>query len=592
VRRESHRRQREQGDGGAPDFLLGRRTYERFAGSWGSRDLVGSLATMGVATADELLRLGREALAAADWERARDLFEQAAELGETAEILDGLGQALQFGGEHARAIEVKERAFAEYERRGMPAEAAELARWLAFLYVSVRGNVAAANGWMARAASVLEGVEESAAHGWLILDQAPWTSHAAEREQFATAAIAIARRYGDRDLEFDAMALLGEAYVASGRVGEGMTLLDQAMAAVASGEVVGVGYAGEIYCRLLSACERATDVRRAEQWLEVAARFEAWGDFVPPTCRTHYGGILIALGRWEEAERELLAAIRTFEAGYWASQLFPLLRLADLRVRQGRFEEAERLLEGFDWHASAKRSLARIALARGDLALAGDLVRLCLESTPPSDPDCAAVLALLVEVQLAGADLAAAEETLGKLARLAVDRQDDHTRALARLAGGTVRAARGEEQARADLQAALELFSGLGLALEAAQTRVALARVLGTHAPAAAVLEARNGLEAFERLGATRDADAAAALLRELGAPARKSPRGDGALTRRETEVLSLLAGGCSNAEIAQRLFISRRTAEHHVARILAKLGLRNRAEAAAHALRAEIRAP
>jgi tetratricopeptide (TPR) repeat protein len=105
---------------------------------------------MGVATADELVRLGREALAQADWERARSLFEQAAEFGETAEILDGLGDALQFRGEHARAIEVKERAFAEDERRGLRAGAAELARWLAFLHVSVHGNVAAANGWMAQ----------------------------------------------------------------------------------------------------------------------------------------------------------------------------------------------------------------------------------------------------------------------------------------------------------------------------------------------------------------------------------------------------------------------------------------------------------
>ena len=547
---------------------------------------------MGVATAEELLGLGRDALAAADWERARAIFEQAAELDESAEVLDGLGEALQFGGEHPRAIELKERAFAEYERRGLRAEAAELARWLAFLYVSVHGNVAAANGWMARAEGVLEGVAECAAHGWLTLDRAPWTSDASEREELATAAIAIARRYGDRDLEFDAIALLGEAYVASGRVTEGMTLLDQAMVAVASGEVVGVGPAGEIYCRLLSACERATDVRRAEQWLDAATRFEAWGDFVPPTCRTHYGGILIALGRWDEAERELLAAIRIFETGYWASQLFALLRLADLRVRQGRFEEAERLLEGIDWHAGAKRSLARIALARGDLTLAGDLARLCLERTPSSDPDCAPVLALLVEVQLACGDLTAAEETLDQLAVLAVDREDDRTRAVAKLVGGTVRAARGDQVARADFQAALELFSRLGLALEAAQSRVALARALAAHAPAAAVEEARIALETFERLGATRDADAAASVLRELGAPARTFPRGYGTLTKRENEVLSLLAEGCSNADIAARLYISRRTAEHHVARILSKLGLRNRAEAAAYALREKARNP
>jgi DNA-binding CsgD family transcriptional regulator len=380
------------------------------------------------------------------------------------------------------------------------------------------------------------------------------------------------------------MALLGEAYVASGRVAEGMTLLDQAMVSVAAGEVVGVGPAGEIYCRLLSACERATDIRRAEQWLQAATRFEAWGDFVPPTCRTHYGGILIALGRWEEAERELLAAVRTFETGYWASQLFPLLRLADLRVRQGRLEEADRLLEGIDWHPSARRSLARIALTRGDLALADDLVRLCLEVTPPSDPDRPPLLGLLVEVQLARSDLTAAEGTLDRFAEL--EAEGDRTRAIAMLARGRVRAARGDEQARADFHVALESFSRLGLPLEAAQARVALARALVPHARAAAVVQARAALATFARLGATRDADAASALLRGWGAPARTFPKRYGTLTKRETEVLSLLAEGCSNAAIAERLYISRRTAEHHVARILAKLGLRNRAEAAAHALR------
>jgi DNA-binding CsgD family transcriptional regulator len=197
---------------------------------------------------------------------------------------------------------------------------------------------------------------------------------------------------------------------------------------------------------------------------------------------------------------------------------------------------------------------------------------------------------LLVGVHLARGPRFTGNEALDQLAVLAADRKDDRTRAVAKLAGGTVRAARGDQQARADFQAALELFSGLGLALEAAQTRVALARALASHAPAAAVEEARRALETFERLGATRDADAAAAVLRELGGPARTFPKGHGPLTKRETEVLSLLAEGCSNAEIAQRLYISRRTAEHHVASILAKLGLRSRAEVAAYALREQTR--
>ena len=106
----------------------------------------------------------------------------------------------------------------------------------------------------------------------------------------ATAALAIARRFGDADLEFDALALLGEAHVASGRIAKGMALLDDAMAAVSAGQVVGHGPIGEIYCRLLSACEHAADVRRAEQWMSVVDRLVAWRDFVPPSANRTTAG--------------------------------------------------------------------------------------------------------------------------------------------------------------------------------------------------------------------------------------------------------------------------------------------------------------
>jgi hypothetical protein len=221
-------------------------------------------------------------------------------------------------------------------------------------------------------------VDECVEHGWLALDRAPWTDDPAERERHAMAALAIARRFGDRDLEFSAQALLGHAHVSSGRIEEGMSLIDEAMAAVSAGEVARVDSIGEIYCRLLGACERATDIRRAEEWMGAARRFVTWGDFVPPTCRMHYGGILIAIGRWGEAEQELLAAARVFEGGYRAMRAAPLMKLAVLRVHQGRFEEAGRLLEGNESRPAAKQVLATIALARGDLALAEDLARPCL----------------------------------------------------------------------------------------------------------------------------------------------------------------------------------------------------------------------
>jgi DNA-binding CsgD family transcriptional regulator len=546
----------------------------------------GMIAEMPEETAAELLQSGREALAAADWERAQSCFERAAELEESAEVLDGLGQAVHFQGDHMRAIELKERAFAAYRRRDMPVEAAELARWLAFLHSAVHGNFAAAGGWMSRAERLLEGVEPCAAHGWQTLDRAPFVDDPSERERLAMAALSSAKRFEDRDLEFSAMALLGDAFVASGRVAEGMTLLDETMAAVSGGEVAGVGAIGEILCRLLRACERVADVRRAEQWLAAARRSVAWTDFVPPTCRQHYGGILIATGRWTEAEWELSEALRIFEGGYRAERVSPLVRLAELRVRQGRFEEAERLLEDYEWHPAARRVSATIALGRGDLELAEDQARLCLEGESQADPACAPLLALLLDVQLARGDNGAAAETNERLADLAASCPDERASAWAELAAGRVLERAGDGRASSHLRHAIERFSALGLPLEAGHARVELARALAPRAEAAALAEARLALRTFERLGAARDADRAAHVLRGLGAPGRAAPKRHGELTKRETEVLSLLAAGCSNAEIGERLYISRRTAEHHVASILSKLGLRSRTEAAAYVLR------
>jgi DNA-binding NarL/FixJ family response regulator len=91
----------------------------------------------------------------------------------------------------------------------------------------------------------------------------------------------------------------------------------------------------------------------------------------------------------------------------------------------------------------------------------------------------------------------------------------------------------------------------------------------------------------FRQIGAARDADAAAALLRALGVRSgARGPRTAEELTKREAEVLELLAEGYSNAAIAERLFLSRKTVEHHVHRVLLKLGLRSRAEAAAYQMR------
>jgi DNA-binding NarL/FixJ family response regulator len=129
---------------------------------------------------------------------------------------------------------------------------------------------------------------------------------------------------------------------------------------------------------------------------------------------------------------------------------------------------------------------------------------------------------------------------------------------------------------------ALTAFGALAMPFDVAEARLELARAVATQTPEIAVDEARTAVAAFRELGASRAMDAAAALLRDLGgASSGRGRRVSGELTARELEVLELVGLGMSNARIARTLFISEKTAGHHVSHILMKLGVDNRTEAA-----------
>jgi DNA-binding NarL/FixJ family response regulator len=151
-------------------------------------------------------------------------------------------------------------------------------------------------------------------------------------------------------------------------------------------------------------------------------------------------------------------------------------------------------------------------------------------------------------------------------------------------ASGKYLAAIGDPGAAGALREAALRLSDASMALTACRARMELARTLADTDRTVAISEARAALASFERLGAVPDADAASRFLRELGVKGRTGPKDLELLSKRELEVLRLVAQGLSNAEIAERLFISTKTAGHHVSNILSKLGLRSRTEAAAYA--------
>ena len=244
---------------------------------------------------------------------------------------------------------------------------------------------------------------------------------------------------------------------------------------------------------------------------------------------------------------------------------------------------AARVLRGVEGREEAAAAVASMHLARGEPSVAAAVLRRRLAATSPDRLDVAAVIELLGEAEIALVDSDAAIERGRALVALGAVNDCQLIVAHGERLLGHALAPAGAVAARAHLETALAAFIHAGIPYRAAQTRLLLAQVLRHEDAAVAVAEARAALSVFEDLGAGRDADAAAALLRDLGVKAaRTGPRNLGRLTRREQEVLTLLGEGLSNPEIAGRLFLSRKTVEHHVARILSKLGLRGRAEAAA----------
>ena len=396
----------------------------------------------------------------------------------------------------------------------------------------------------------------------------------------------LARQCGDLDLELAALADLGLALVTRGEVADGLRLLDEAMAGTLGGECERLDTVVWASCSMLAACSLIGDQRRAAQWCAAAESFsETYGcPFLQARCRSHDGRVLVAAGDWVLAETELARALAMSAECGREPRIEALAGLAELKLRQGAVDEAARLLtEVGDWPQAALVT-AQVLAAQGhpDRALA--VLKTQLSGMAGNEAAYPALNAGLVDAHLACGDIDQAEVTAGLLLNTP-PQQHPQTMALAERANGLVASARGESELAAQrLRRAVAEFEGLSLPFEAARARYELARtVMGTDRSIAGV-EAGRALEELERLGAARDADQVAALLRELGVATKAGPRQAGQLSQRERDVLALLPRGLTNPEIAERLFISPKTVAHHVSSILAKLNLKTRTEAAAFA--------
>jgi len=391
----------------------------------------------------------------------------------------------------------------------------------------------------------------------------------------------IAEHLADSDAA--AFARLGRGYslILQGRLDEGAVLLDEVMVAVTADEVAPM-LAGIAYCQVITLCQAVFDLRRAREWTEALTRWcDSQPDLVPfrGNCLVHRCEIFQLQGAWTDAfdsarrACEWLAGPPAWDA--LGSAYYQLAEIQRLRGELAEAQESYRQASLAGPDPEPGMSLLRLAQGRIDLALPA-IGRALDEAEDPITRS--RLLPGYVEVMLEAEEVGAARAAADELAGIASQFDAPYLHALAAHASGDVLLAEGDPRAAlTKLRTAHRSWRDLEAPHQTACVRLLIGvacRQLGDGASADLEFEAARGV--LEELGAAPDLERLARLS--------GSSRPEGPLSRRESEVLMLVAAGKTNRAIAAELFISDKTVARHVSNIFSKLRLSSRNEATAYA--------
>ncbi|MFP3907838.1 MAG: tetratricopeptide repeat protein, partial [Acidimicrobiales bacterium] len=467
-----------------------------------------------------LVERGGAALADGNWSAAAEAFASVLDDEPHPGASFGLGIARWWQGEIREALRSWTAAYQGFRRAGAPVEATMAAIQLALIYNANLGNDVVASGWVRRAVRLAEEAAEPALDGWIALTESVFSTDPAHALELGQRAHAAGVANGDRDLEISALTAMGVAHVNAGNTDEGCGLLDEAMTAAVGGEVDTPDTVVFTSCLMMQACCTCADFPRVVHWVQVLDDFVAqYGNpYLHTSCRTHYGEVLAASGDWTRAESELNAAMELAADGLPKVRADAAACLAELRVTQGRVDEARRLIAGYESRPEVAAVLARLQLLDGSTTEARTTISRQLEALGGEQVASGHLRELLGECHLADGDASTAAEIGRQIVKVGADQACEIIRCRGERLLGRALAVEGEAApARESLERALAGFAELDLPLDVARTRMALAELLVAANPELAVSEARAAHATFAELGAGPAADHAASWLRDQG---------------------------------------------------------------------------
>jgi ATP/maltotriose-dependent transcriptional regulator MalT len=496
-----------------------------------------------------------------------------------------LASAAYLIGKEADSVNLLARAHQDFLSRGQMQHAARCALRLGFIYL-FNSERAQAGGWISRASRLLEGQRKCVEHGYLLLPVAYNSVREGRPEKafkvFSEAEV-IGNHFGDRDLVSMALQGQGRALIRQGEIARGLTLLDEAMVAVTSGEVSPL-IAATIYCSVIDSCQETFDLGRAQEW---TAALDQWYASQPDMvryrghCLLQRAEIMQHRGEWRSATEEAQQACE------WLSQPTPkpilgaaFYRLAELHRLRGEFAEAEEAYrQASQWERCARPGFAQLHLALGRVDAANSAIRRIIEEEAQEPGSRAKALEAYVEIMLAADDVSLARAGADELSKIAQRHGALFLLAMSARANASVLLAEGDPRnALAALRQSWTLWCELEMPYEAARVRVLIASACREQGDdASADVELAAARKVFQQLGAAYD-------LARLDALSRKNNGDEGPLTAREVQVLKLVASGTTNRGIAGKLKISEKTVARHLSNIFNKLDLNSRAAATAYA--------